>query len=191
MTLAWPERARPTQWLLVILLAAAAALTYWLPHRGMGPSAPRIQPPARANYYARDARMTVTGANGKPLYRIRAREALHYPNDWTELHTVHVTYLTATAPPWHLRADQARMPPSRQQIDLSGHVVARGTLNSGAPVVLNAPSMTVFPDSKRLQSDARVELDSAGRHVDAVGMRGNLNTHEVEFLSDVHSTYSP
>lgn len=191
MTLTWRAGLRPGQWLLVMALAAVAALTYWLPHRGLSPSAPHVQPPARADYYARDALMTVTGNNGSALYRIRAQEALHYPNKWTVLHTVRVTYFGGRSATWHLTADQARMPPDQQQIRLSGHVVARGTLNNGAPMTLTTPHMTVFPNNKRMRTDARVHATSKGRHLTAVGMRANLNTHEVEFLSDVHSIYAP
>lgn len=191
MTAVWREGLSPGQWLLIIALAGAAALTYWLPHRGLAPSAPHVQPPAHADYYARDALMTVTGNDGSALYRIRAREALHYPDKWTVLHTVHLTYFGNRGNPWHLTADQARMPPDRQQIRLSGHVVARGKLENGAPMTLTTPHMTVFPNNKRMQTDARVHVTSGGRRIDAVGMRGNLNAHEVEFLSDVHSIYTP
>lgn len=184
-------RHSPKQGLLIALLVAIAVLTYWLPHHRFGPAAPRIHPPAHADFYARDALMTITGADGQPLYRIHSREVLHYPDHWTTLHQVRVTYFRQAQPPWHTRADRARIPPSQRQIRLFGHVVSRARLANGNLLTMTTPRLTVFPDRKRMRSDARVKVVNGARRTEGVGMRANLNTQHVEFLSDVHSTYLP
>ncbi len=181
----------PRQWLVIIGLLAVAAATYWLPHRQFGPAQPQIHPPQHADYYARDARMVITGADGRPLYRIHSKEALHYPNQWSTLHQVRVTYLGRKQPPWHTRADMARIPPGQQQIHMYGHVVSNGRLKTGAMVTMTSPRMTVLLNSKRLRTDAPVDVVSGTRRTTGVGMRAQLNKQQVEFLHDVHSTYQP
>lgn len=179
------------QWLWIGALALIAAFTWWLGQRSGHVPGPRVQPPSSADYYARDATIHTTDTQGRPVYRLSAAQILHFPDKHVTMSTVHLVY-QAGAAPWDLTANHALLPfDDGREVDLSGHVVLRGTLEDGSPFTLTTSRMVVLTDKQRAHTDAPVLMVSAARRVKAVGMRTNLVTREVELLKDVHVRFQP
>lgn len=183
----------------LIAMLGIVAGSYWLRSstRTTASPAKTVQPPPHADYYARNARITVMGANGAPLYILNTVEVMHYPNDSADMDGVSLRYL-GNRPQgdrkgnWKLQARHGHRPPGNsQRVRLTGHVVADGTTARGVPLTLHTPALTVFMQDHRLATQSPVRVDSEKRTITAVGMNADLKTDEIHFLKDVHAQFTP
>jgi lipopolysaccharide export system protein LptC len=115
-----PDRNR---WLLVLLLAAFAAGSWWLTQRLGAPADIAARGPLHEPDYSLDgAVITAMDAQGRVRYSLRATRLVHYADDGsTELVAPYLIQNIEGV--WHhTRADKGRLPEDRRVIDLTGNV---------------------------------------------------------------------
>jgi LPS export ABC transporter protein LptC len=185
--------------LTLVLTLAVAGGTWWLRTHTSSTATPaaEIHKPAQANYYARNAQITVMNKKGAPLYVLKTAKVLRYPDDSADMSQPRLHYFGAHSlernqGDWHLRADRGHRPAAhRHRIRLRGHVVASGKTAKDVPLTLHTTTMLVFLHQKRLKTDAPVQVDSNKRTTTAVGMRGELATNQIQFMNNVHTRFTP
>lgn len=183
----------------VIAMLALAGGSYWLRSHTEPEQARKqaIQPPPRSDYYARNARITVMDAQGRPVYILNAASIRHYPDESADMDRIRLHYMgnrgsASSQGNWRLRANHGHRPSNdSEQVQLHGNVVANGQTAKGVPLTLHTPSLTVFMQEKRLATAAPVRVDSRSRTITAVGMRADLKTNKLHFLKNVHAQFTP
>lgn len=122
--------------LLALVLAVAAALSWWVARRLAAPEAPVAAVPRHEPDYTIDNfAATVLDEQGRTRYVLRASRLVHFADDGSsELDQPYlIQYEEEAGAPQHTRADFGRMPKDRRSIDLAGNVYsARGRDPKGA-----------------------------------------------------------
>lgn len=162
---------------------------------------------------------TQMGDNGQLASRLYAKKAKHYTTDITLLkapyailygNDSHATDLTKTLsvggsqsatsskrqlksqqPPWMIKANHGRLTKSGTVLYLWGNVriwQAKGQQNLST--VFTTPSLTYYPKTRLAQTKQPVSIDRGdGSKISAVGMKANLNTGQITFLSQTRGRY--
>ena len=178
-----PLAALPLLLIPLVLIVVALQLHRPPVHRG-----PSVQPPPEADYYLRGAELSTLDAQGRLIYRVRAANVLHFPDDTVDLDEVEVDYLDG---PWALVAERGHMLPGAVQLDLSGDVRMRGRLHSGDEVQLETDTIRVHFEDRQIDTDAEVLVRSGQYTARARGMRTDLSGRELALLADVRVRYEP
>lgn len=183
-------------WSLVPILFVPIALSLWKPDVAVV-DGDRPVPPAKADYYIRDAQTRVMGSDGRTQYRIRANEVLHYPDQSAHFSSVRVNYQGAGTSNWMLTAATGFAPAPdkghRQTVQLAGGVEIKGQRSSDPAdrglTQLLTDYATVYPDSGKLQTDALVELREPGIYARAIGMTVDTHNNRLALASQVRVLY--
>ena len=150
---------------------------------------------AEYDYYMNDVDTTVFSANGTLSHRILADSLIHYPeNDVANLETPHFfIFEDNQETPWEITANSAIISTdlvlNEERVDLMNDVIIHRPDSAGKPLNIYTDSLTVYPESRSLRTEAAVRMISPGIVVSAVGMRGNLDTRRMSLLSEVRGTY--
>ena len=94
-------------------------------------------------------------------------------------------------PPWMIKADHGRLTQSGTVLYLWDNVriwQAKGQQNQST--VFTTTSLTYYPKTRLAKTKAPVNIDRGdGSKISAVGMKANLNTGEITFLSKTRGRY--
>ncbi len=183
--------------LLILLGLVLAGVAVWLT---LSPtqSAPATAQTSHAvgrdqGYSATDAAVVETGADGLPMYTLRARQVDQNPDDdIVNLTTVHMTFRDPSGGQWQARSDRAVARQDSAQIDMSGSVDAAGHFaRSTMPVHFLSDTLHVDTHTDILRTSSAITLDWSGKLLTARGMVTNLKDHHVKLESQVHGQFSP
>jgi LPS export ABC transporter protein LptC len=177
-------------WLLVAF-GVALVLWLWRPPReeiqdnrkhGAGPA---VEP----GYVATGAVMLETDADGQPLYRLRAdRIAQPAPTADIQLTAPQFVYQGGTV--WTLTAKNGVLPPSAQQITLTGDVVATGDKPNAVPMHIYSASLSVDMQTRHADTLDPVTMDFGSNHLWAQGMHADMQTDHLRLLSPVYGVFT-
>ena len=93
---------------------------------------------------------------------------------------------------WKGKSDSAWVNKEGTIMKLQGHVEMHRQADKGVqPVDVVTSDMTTWPKDKKMETAAPATIVQPGSILRGVGMRGDLNTKELELLSDVHATIEP
>ena len=183
---------RLTAWFPLLLLAAVAALTFWLDRLVQPPPAAR---PATArhdpDYIVERLSAVRMAADGSTKHTLAARRMLHYPDDdSTHLEAPHfVTYATRRAPVT-ITARQALLSSEGEDVYFHDDVrVARAPFADKSELVIRTTYLHVIPDASVARTDRAVTITDANTTVQAVGLELNSETRVLKLLSSVRGTY--
>lgn len=182
---------------LAVVAVIALLAVAWLALNGQqnGPAAPRtaaISPPT-PGYSARDAVLIETGADGRPMYTLRAAEIRQQPDSQVALlDRVQMTFHDAAGRMWQGRADHGRVLEGASQVDLSGMVAVTGQLpGSTQPAEIATDQLSIDTRSEVVSTQDPVTLDWGGQHMSARGLVARLREQRFTLESDVHGSYRP
>lgn len=150
---------------------------------------------AEYDYYMNSIDNTVFAADGRSEYRIRADRLTHYPvGDIAVLDApVFHFYEEGSGQPWRITAATALIDTdagrNEQRVQLDTDVVIHRVDESGRTLDIHTEFLTVYPDSKTLDTNRAVRITSPGSLVTAIGMTGDLNTRLIHLLSDVQGNH--
>ncbi|MET0264494.1 MAG: LPS export ABC transporter periplasmic protein LptC [Duganella sp.] len=115
---------------------------------------------------------------GKPAYIISGDKLTHHPVDDSSLiDKPFVNSLSSEHPPMTIRADTAVVDQGNTRVKLNGNVdVVRPASGKHQAMNLKAPTLTVFPDEERMETDAPVVLHLGDTVATGTGMRANNAT---------------
>lgn len=182
---------RLTAWFPLLLLAALAALTFWLDRL--------VQPPATTQAAARhDPDYVVDGLSavrmapdGTVKHSLHAEKMVHYPDDdTTHLRSPRfVSYATAKAPVT-ITAKQAMVSSEGENIYFHEDVlVKRAPYAKRSELVMRTSYLHVIPDNNIAKTDRPVTITDANTTVQAVGLELNSETQVLRLLSNVKGIY--
>lgn len=146
------------------------------------------------DYYMTGVDRTHFGADGEPEYRIRAERFTHYPEpDHILVEEPDVVVYRTGENPWQISADGGRIEndPVRQEnrVEFSDNVIVRHTDPQGREIIIYTEFLTVYPDSRFLETDREVTIQGEGLIQRSSGMTADLNNERITLLSNVRGQY--
>ena len=180
--------------LAILVLALAAAGTWWL-LRHVTP--PVVQPPAPPthvpDYTFTDATVTTLNAQGKPQAILQSPRMLHHPDDDSiEVFAPRIRYFISGGPPWDVSADHALLPAGGKRVELEGHVQMRHPASGGGPpLLIQTDKMNVNFNTNIATTADTVEITQGNSRVTSLGLQAYLNDNRLLLQSQVRGSYVP
>ena len=178
----------------LLLLAALAALTFWLdqvvqPKPRPADATSRHDP----DYIVDNLAAVRTNETGAASYSLSAAKMVHYPDDDTTLLTLPrlVSYRSAQAPVT-ITAREALVSSNGENVYFKEDVkVTRAAYGDQSEMVMLTTFLHVIPDDNIAKTDRPVTITDASTVVNAVGLELNSETRVLKLLSRVRGTYDP
>ena len=119
---------------------------------------------------------------GRPAYIVSGDKLTHHPiDDSSDIDKPFVHSLGGDKPPVNIHADTAHVDQGNTRIKLNGNVdVVRPASPKAQAMRMTAPTLTVFPDEERMETDAPVELQLGATTSKGTGMQFNNATRQVQ-----------
>lgn len=177
-----------------LLLAALAALTFWLDQvvrpQGVAADASSRHDP---DYIVDKLAAARTNEEGRIIYTLAADRMVHYPDDDTTFLT-QPRFVSRQSPqaPVTITAREALVSSNGEDVYFRNDVrVVRAPYGNRSELVVLTTYLHVVPDSHIARTDRPVTITDAGTVVNAVGLELNNETRVLKLLSNVRGTYDP
>jgi LPS export ABC transporter protein LptC len=177
-------------WLLTCALAVAGIVASGWRMQTRTPSALPEPPPARSDYYLRDATVDVMDDSGRLSYRLRTTELLRYSDHSSRLANVQVESLGGEQGVWRLEAGQARIAENQEQMLLSDKVRMQ-TEGPQGTTYLTTQTLQVGLKDKRLATGDPVRIEGPDFEAQADGMQASFGSRDLTLLDNVRTRYVP
>jgi LPS export ABC transporter protein LptC len=145
-------------------------------------------------YVVRQARLIETGADGQPLYSLKADTIREPPGaaQSVELHQVEMGFRDTTGNQWNGRADSGELERDTGRVQLDGNVQLWGFL-PGSPdqASIETEKLAVDIKAETARTKEPVTLLWGGNKAFAKGMSANLRQRTLHLESRVHATSEP
>jgi LPS export ABC transporter protein LptC len=176
-----------------LLLAFAVALVMWLwrsPREEVADNRTRDSGHApEPGYVATGAELFETDADGQPLYRLRA-ERISQPDPTADIELTSPQFEYQGTTLWTLNAHTGVLPPSAQQISLSGDVVAQGQRTGTEPIHIHTATLNVDMQTRRADSNDAVTMDWGPNRLWAHGLQADMQTDHLRLISPVYGEFT-
>lgn len=182
----------PRLWLAILVLALAAAGTWWLLRRVTPPSVPPPASPTHVpDYTVTGATVTTLNQQGKPQAVMTAPRMVHHPDDDSvEVFDPRIRYFVSGSPPWHISADHALLPSGGRLVELAGHVKMQHLGdNGGAPLNIETDKMNVNLNANIASTTDPVVITQGPSRMTGTGMQAYLNDNRLILQSQVRGAY--
>ena len=184
--------SRGSLWLPLAILLVLAALSFWIERLMEIPvsdsaSSVRADPEGIMENF--DA--IRTGINGKPEYRLSAKELRHYSNSkFTELELPRFTQLNEQSGDVSAISKQATVSADGQEIDLRGDVLVERAAHAGQSLMtMHSARLLVFPELDKMRSPGPVVIHDATLDLRADTMEYDANLRILKLTGRVHARY--
>lgn len=183
---------RFTTWFPLLLLAALAALTFWLDSF--------VQPPSRTpeataredpDYIVDGLTATRHAADGSVKHTLTAAKMVHYPHDdSTRLESPVFVSHAASSAPVTITARRGVVSSEGERVHFHDDVrVLRASYAGNSELVVRTEYLLVVPDENIARTDRAVTITNAHTTVTAVGLELNSENRTLKLLSRVKGTY--
>ncbi|MBN8728658.1 MAG: LPS export ABC transporter periplasmic protein LptC [Xanthomonadales bacterium] len=182
------------QWLVIIALAAAAALSQWLVWLNRErPNAETYAGPPRSDYSLTDFTLTALDSSGKRSFEISGPRLARRGDDGSiYVTTPDYVLVDGGGQLWRGHSDAAWVDREGEVMKLEGQVqMEREAGPEDRPVRLETRDLTALPKDRKIETAAPATITQPGSILRGVGLRGDLDAKTLELLSDVHSTLEP
>lgn len=186
-----PPLTRRRYWGLVLLLALIVALqALWLV-RHAEPDAGDFSGPPRSDYALLDFTLHALDEQGQLAFTMSGPQSARHPEDGSMFVTTPDYVLMAEDGPWVGRSDYAWVNKEGTELRLDGHVqLEQEESASGGPTRIETADLTAWPQTGKLHTPAATQIVQPGAVLRGIGMQADLNSKQLELLSDVHATYT-
>ncbi|HSD70001.1 MAG TPA: LPS export ABC transporter periplasmic protein LptC [Woeseiaceae bacterium] len=177
----------------VTLLLTAALGSWYLSQSLSKQAASRVTADTNHDgFYLRAARVLGTDDNGALLYRIEAEYAEQRSPSEIEFRNVNIHYASPSNVPWKLVADHASIGEDREQVTLTGNVMAVSNEGfSGDVTEIRTQYLELQPDTYTARTDDRVQIRIGTRSLTATGMLALLQENRLRLESNVSGKFVP
>ncbi len=183
---------RYTAWFPVVLLAAFAALTFWL-DRQMNPTAHLREGQARhdPDYIVENFSATHIGHDGVPRYTLSARRMVHYPDDDTTfLETPKLVNFGKAGVTLTVTSKNAMLSSDGENAYLTDDVrLIRSAYADKDELKVETSYLHVIPNQDIAKTDKPVQISDLHTRITSVGLEFNNQTRILKLLSNVRGTY--
>lgn len=130
---------------------------------------------------------------GQPSYIVSGTKLTHHPlDDSSDIDKPFLRNLAPGRPPTDVHADRGRVDQDHTRVVLTGNVIVDRPAAPGFQNLnLKSESLTVFPDSERMETDRPVAMYAGTTLVTGVGMVANNATGQVDIAHRLRITYPP
>ena len=179
---------RLPSWFLVVILALLLVLPFWLNQ------SPRAISPAQYSQLSRTPDYVVENLSviqmdegGVGRHVLLAKKMVHYPDDdSTDFEQPRLINTEPGKPAMQVKADEAKMTSSGEDIYLSGNVVVLRNAGKGRGETRMTTSMLhVIPDDDIARTDKPIVINEKNAVIRAVGMETSNRTGITQLLSQV------
>ncbi|MGQ0622915.1 MAG: LPS export ABC transporter periplasmic protein LptC [Panacagrimonas sp.] len=174
--------------LFVIVLAGLAIMVM----RGGQPA------PSGATVQADQPRYTLRGAQwqrfdaqGQIEFEGRAQSIDYFDDESARLSQFELTALATGGAPWTATAPEGFAPAGTRRVQLRGGVEGQGHWPDNEPLNFQTPEIWLDSAAQQLETEAKVQIQSRTRQVDARGMKVNGKSRKIDLLHDVKMRYVP
>ena len=179
-------------WFPAVLLAAFAALTFWL-DRQMNPSTLVSDGKARhhPDYIVENFSATRAGPDGIPRYTLSARRMVHYPDDDTTfLETPKLVSFAKSGITLTATSKNAMLSGDGDNVYLTDDVrLIRSAYAHKDELKVETSYLHVIPDEDIAKTDKPVQISDSQTRITSVGLEFNNRTRILKLLSNVRGTY--
>ncbi len=183
---------RYTAWFPVVLLAAFAALTFWL-DRQMNPNAQVSDGRARhdPDYIVENFSATRIGPDGIPQYTLSARRMVHYPDDDTTfLEAPKLVNFAKSGATLTATSKTAMLSSDGEHAYLTDDVrLIRSAYANKDELKVETSYLHVIPNQDIAKTDKPVQISDTNTRITSVGLEFNNQTRILKLLSNVRGTY--
>lgn len=184
---------RYTRPVLVGILAALAALSWWLAERGAVEEGRPVAAPGHvAEYFAKNLRTTSMDAQGRPARYLETPWLTRFLDDQTsELEKPVLKVFKEGEPPWVIRAERAWVSPDGETSILQGQVqITRDGAPGIRPVRVDTTNLLVRPTEDYLETAEGATLVSLRSRASGVGVQAWLGReNRIKLLSQARGHY--
>lgn len=179
--------------LVLAVLAAIAAATWYLQSTSTPESITRQAAGSPTGYYLRDATFLRTGDDGRIVYRIHADLAEERPEDGKlVLSGVRIEYMPAEQVPWRVHAARAEVSPETSTLELEGGVVlTREAAENRAPTIVRTEHLRLEPESHVATASGAISFSVGPNTLAAEGLKAFLKEDRLELESSGHGRFQP
>ena len=181
-------------WLVAALLALVGIGLYivlWITRQRT--SEQTFAGPPRSDYTLTDFTLNALDAEGKLSFQTIGPWLARRGEDGSIFVTTpdYVIY-DGNGHEWKGKSDSAWVNKDGTIMRLDGHAEMHRQAAPGVqPVDVVTRDLTTWPKDKKMETAAAATIVQPGSILRGTGMRGDLNTRELELLSDVHATIAP
>lgn len=155
--------------------------------------------PSEPDYYAVNSKYRSYDESGTLHRSIQAERLLHFPDSaQTHLETpLLITYNPQGQAQWHAQSKQAFIEGDGDHFQLNQNVIVwkadsgkqqNNIENARLKLLTDLINIDLLQNIAYTQSP--ITLDSDNGHIEAVGLKVNLNTHQVQLLDNVRGSYA-
>lgn len=174
---------------LFVVFAGLAVLSFRDDDRATASAAQAAEQP---RYVLRGTQWRSFDAAGAVSYEGRASNIEYFDDQSARLRDFEVSLLAARGAPWTATAPEGYAPPgSRDRMQLRGGVEGQGRWPDGEALQFRTPELWVDAGSESLETEARVEVDSATRRARARGLKVDGERQKLALLHEVEMRYVP
>ena len=152
----------------------------------------REDPRMSIGYYMNEANLIATGDDGHILFRASAKTASQDFDEGTiNLQGVRVTYDPVTDIPWAMQAQNGKIPPDSNIIQLTGDVVARTKDDGKTAMIIHTDYLELDTETYIANTEQKVAIEYTNNLVFATGMRAYFKEDRVQLISNVNGQFAP
>lgn len=178
--------------LIAILLALATAtqLLLWLTREQVRDD---FVGPPRSDYTLSNFTLSALGDTGALSFSMTGPMLARRGSDGSIFVTTpNYVMVDGGGKPWKGTSDAAWVDKAGEIMKLQGAVdMRREPEGQEQASTIRSRDVTVWPKTNKLATDAPTQIEQPGSIIRGTGMRGDLNTHTMELLADVHDTFQP
>lgn len=145
------------------------------------------------DYFLENFTATSRNIKGEITYKVVAVHLEHYPDDNSmKLQKPIFSFYDDNIKTWDAVADEAIIFQETQIIHLNGHAILKqlsGSKTSFTPSKITADQLTIEAKKKVAHTKSNIKLTQGKNHIQAVGMKADMNKNKIEFLSKTRSHY--
>jgi LPS export ABC transporter protein LptC len=158
-----------------------------------------LQTVSTPQWFATGIAVTKMSEEGTPYQQLFAGEMRHFAErNTTQLINIRLNVFSEPQTPWQLTAKQGEALHSTDKleeiksIDLIQNVVLQkdASAKSGSSKMLTE-FLRIFPDTRKVETDKRVDITQPGNHVSAIGMDADFNKNTIILRKQVKSEHEP
>lgn len=178
--------------LLLVLTALVGVTSWWLwqlRERVLGKAPP--QPP-ELDYVLEDFELVAYDERGASSFRLQAPRLEHVASTGQlRVQAPRIAMRDGRGQNWRGQAASAIVAPKGEELLLSGEVALERGEGEADPLRLTSETMTLFPESRRMESASWVTIEQPGSILRGRGLIADLDADRIQLLADVHATFQP
>lgn len=149
------------------------------------------------DYFLQNFTATTMNKTGKPDYQVKAAYLEHFPDDDSmKLQQPIFSFYENNVKVWTAQANEAVILQKTQIIHLNGDVILNQIANpklsakkNNTPMKLTSKQLTIETERNIAHTKSKIKLIKGNNHIQAIGMRADINKNKIEFLSRTRSHY--